>query len=188
MKKRLLFVILVAFCFMLILLYNNTVSAADYLESEAPEYVQEINSVFCKGTSVTIEERTDGENGAVIKWGENEILVPELTTVYGGGHEHEGKYKNASIVINGGTVENIWGGGLHKSYVENVTIELRNGRIIGGIMGGGAASNSPGCHKPYYQFASGKEGATTVVDNANIVIDGGSIFTLYGGAEGCRIC
>ena len=67
-----------------------------------------------------------------------EALVAENTSVFGGSHNSDEAIESSSITMNGGTVKNVIGGGLHKSIVKKATIIMNNGTITGSLMGGGA--------------------------------------------------
>ncbi len=172
MKKKLLFLV-AAFA-----LFVPSVLAAE------PNYDESVKAFFANGTPVTVEARTDGQDGALIKWDGGEKAVPADTSVFGGSHESDEKLATTSVTVNGGTLNNVFGGGLHKSSVGTSTVIINGGKFKGFIQGGGAASYSGStCHKPWYEGA--KENATTVVDNANVIINGGEIEKdVFGGGEG----
>ena len=151
MKKKLLFLV-AAFA-----LFVPSVLAAE------PNYDASVKAFFANGTPVTVEARTDGQDGALIKWDGGEKAVPADTSVFGGSHESDEKLATTSVTVNGGTLNNVFGGGLHKSSVGTSTVIINGGKFKGFIQGGGAASYSGStCHKPWYEGT--KENATTVVD------------------------
>lgn len=172
MKKKLLFLV-AAFA-----LFVPSVLAAE------PNYDESVKAFFANGTPVTVEARTDGQDGALIKQDGGEKAVPADTSVFGGSHESDEKLATTSVTVNGGTLNNVFGGGLHKSSVGTSTVIINGGKFKGFIQGGGAASYSGStCHKPWYEGT--KENATTVVDNANVIINGGEIEKdVFGGGEG----
>lgn len=176
MKKKLLFVIAACALF----LPATVFAAAD------PTYDEEVKAVFANGTPITVEERTDGEAGALIKWEGGELAVPANTSVFGGSHDNATKVESTSITVNGGTLYNIFGGGLHKSYVGTARVTVTGGTINGYIHGGGASSYAgTTCHQPWY--AGDKENATTVVDEAIVTIKGGNLSSatdVFGAGEG----
>ena len=160
MKKKLLFLV-AAFA-----LFVPSVLAAE------PNYDASVKAFFANGTPVTVEARTDGQDGALIKWDGGEKAVPADTSVFGGSHESDEKLATTSVTVNGGTLNNVFGGGLHKSSVGTSTVIINGGKFKGFIQGGGAASYSGStCHKPWYEGA--KENATTVVEK-----------DVFGGGEG----
>lgn len=176
MKKKLLFAIAACALF----LPATVFAAAD------PTYDEEVKAVFANGTPITVEERTDGEAGALIKWEGEELAVPANTSVFGGSHDNATKVESTSITVNGGTLYNIFGGGLHKSYVGTARVTVTGGTINGKIHGGGASSYAGStCHQPWY--AGDKENATTVVDEAIVTIKGGNLSSatdVFGAGEG----
>lgn len=176
MKKKLLFVIAACAFF----LPATVFAAAD------PTYDEEVKAVFANGTPITVEERTDGEAGALIKWEGGELAVPANTSVFGGSHDNATKVESTSITVNGGTLYHIFGGGLHKSYVGTARVTVTGGTINGNIHGGGASSYAgTTCHQPWY--AGDKENATTVVDEAIVTIKGGNLSSatdVFGAGEG----
>lgn len=176
MKKKLLFVIAACAFF----LPATVFAAAD------PTYDEEVKAVFANGTPITVEERTDGEAGALIKWEGGELAVPANTSVFGGSHDNATKVESTSITVNGGTLYHIFGGGLHKSYVGTARVTVTGGTINGNIQGGGASSYAgTTCHQPWY--AGDKENATTVVDEAIVTIKGGNLSSatdVFGAGEG----
>lgn len=176
MKKKLLFIIAACAFF----LPATVFAAAD------PTYDEEVKAVFANGTPITVEERTDGEAGALIKWEGGELAVPANTSVFGGSHDNATKVESTSITVNGGTLYHIFGGGLHKSYVGTARVTVTGGTINGNIQGGGASSYAgTTCHQPWY--AGDKENATTVVDEAIVTIKGGNLSSatdVFGAGEG----
>lgn len=171
MKKKLLFLV-AAFA-----LFVPSVLAAE------PNYDESVKAFFANGTPVTVEARTDGQDGALIKWDGGEKAVPADTSVFGGSHESDEKLATTSVTVNGGSLHNVFGGGLHKSSVGNSLVIINGGKFTGFIQGGGASSYTATCG--HTQYAGDKDGATTVVDNAIVVINGGEIAKdVFGGGEG----
>ena len=171
MKKKILFLV-AAFA-----LFVPSVLAAE------PTYDESIHAFFANGTPVTVEARTDGQDGALIKWKDGEQAVPSATSVFGGSHESTEKLTSTSVTVNGGSLHNVFGGGLHKSSVGNSVVTINGGKFTGFIQGGGASSYTTTCG--HVQYAGDKDGATTVVDNAIVVINGGEIAKdVFGGGEG----
>lgn len=171
MKKKLLFLV-VAFA-----LFVPSVLAAE------PNYDESVKAFFANGTPVTVEARTDGQDGALIKWDGGEKAVPADTSVFGGSHASDEKLESTNVTVNGGSLHNVFGGGLHKSSVGNSLVIINGGKFTGFIQGGGASSYTATCG--HTQYAGDKDGATTVVDNAIVVINGGEIAKdVFGGGEG----
>lgn len=171
MKKKLLLLV-AAFA-----LFVPSVLAAE------PNYDESVKAFFANGTPVTVEARTDGQDGALIKWDGGEKAVPADTSVFGGSHESDEKLESTNVTVNGGSLHNVFGGGLHKSSVGNSLVIINGGKFTGFIQGGGASSYTATCG--HTQYAGDKNGATTVVDNAIVVINGGEIAKdVFGGGEG----
>lgn len=178
MKKKLLFVI-VACAFFL----PATVFAA-----KAPKFDESKNLFFANGTPITIEERTDGQEGALIKWDGGEQLVPVNTSVFAGSHNSDEAIETASITMNGGTVKNIIGGGLHKSIVKKATVVMNNGTVTGSVMGGGAHHLKQTGDGDFIDssVAESKDRTTaiTIVDETTVTINGGTVkYGVWGGGE-----
>lgn len=178
MKKKLLFVI-VACAFFL----PATVFAA-----KAPKFDESKNLFFANGTPITIEARTDGQEGALIKWDGGEQLVPVNTSVFAGSHNSDEAIETASITMNGGTVKNIIGGGLHKSIVKKATVVMNNGTVTGSVMGGGAHHLHQTGDGDFIDssVAESKDRTTaiTIVDETTVTINGGTVeYGVWGGGE-----
>lgn len=173
--KKLLVALVVMFAGMV------TVNAA----AEAPEYevIGGKKVLLANGTAITIEAPKTEGMGALVKWEGGEIEVAADTSIFGGKHNSE-DHETSSITMNGGTVKNVFGGGLHISYVTSATITINGGKITGAIMGGG-----------YEEFTSCTEGdfnavteadvldSTTRVDAVTITVNGGNLdgAQVYGG-------
>lgn len=176
MKKKLLFAIAACAFFL-----PATVFA------KAPEYKPAEKVFYANGTAITIEARTDGEAGALIKWDGGEEAVAADTSVFGGSHNSDEVIENASIIMNGGTIKNIIGGGLHKSITKNVTITLNNGTVKA-VQGGGAhhfQMTDDGDYIPSsVAEAKNRDTAVTIVDKAIVTINGGTVTSsVFGGGE-----
>lgn len=155
--------------------------------AKAPEYVAGENSFYANGTPITIEARTDGEEGALVKWEGGEQAVAANDSVFGGSHNSDEVIENASITMNGGTIKNIVGGGLHKSITKNVTITLNNGKVTS-VQGGGAHHFNRTGDGDFIDSsvakAKNRDTAVTIVDEAIVTINGGTVTsTVYGGGE-----
>lgn len=186
MKRKIFITILLAFAFFTFLTLSNVVKAAE------PSYGDDGNGYltvgsqkcfFANGTHISIKERTDGVQGATIVWlNGNEtktVNVPSDINIFGGAHHDTTNYPSTKITMNGGTVKNIFGGGLHQSSVTNSEVIINAGHVTGSITGGGAnilANSDSGSHT----------GSTfsTVVTNAEVTVNNGTIYNVYGGGEG----
>lgn len=174
MKKKLLFAIAACAFFL-----PATVFAA-----KEPEYVESEKSVYANGTAVTIEARTDGVDGAVIKWDGGEVTVPAAVDVFAGAHN--GDVDEGSITMNGGRVYGIYGGGFHQGITGKTKIVINNGTVTT-VMGGGMHSGITSC--PDYvnttlEASTNRDTAVLVVDEAEIIINGGTISdSVWGGGQ-----
>lgn len=177
MKKKLSFLMAV------FALFVPSVMAAS-----TPEYEADVKALFANGTPITIEARTDGVDGALVKWDGGEKLLAATDSVFGGSHASDTKLDTTSITMNGGTLTNVFGGGLHKSHVGTANVTINGGKVTGATQGGGASSyKNTTCHTPWVEATvtdMSKEKATTIVDKAIVTINGGDLKDIFGGGEG----
>lgn len=146
---------------------------------------------FANGNEITIKERTDENEGALITWGENgEILVDSTANIFGGAHDDETEM-STHIIMEGGTVNAIFGGGLHKSNVTEALVEIKEGTINFQVCGGGVAALTTKCGCTWYN-GNAEESNCRVV-KSNVEIEEGATFSgkttngyslLYGGGQG----
>lgn len=181
MKKVLFFVMtLVASAF---IVPNAFAAAPQYYENFAGN--KEI--FFANGTPITISERTDSVEGALITWEGGQQLVTGEVGVFGGSHNSDVKV-NTSITMNGGTVRNIIGGGLHKSSVGTAEITLNGGTVKVAIYGGGydgyVWGNNENCSCANTNTLEKAKDSTVRVDEVTIMIYGGSVAYVMGGGGG----
>lgn len=176
------------------LLSFSNVFAADPSQLTTGTGEKEKTFFFANGNSIVIKARTDGEPGALITWGENgEALVPANTSVFGGAHDDD-TLMSTDITMEGGTVNAIYGGGMHKSNVSEAYIEIKAGTINYQVCGGGAAAltNSCGCEYASWDDGEAKDSPCRV-GKSTIIIEDGAEFNgegvygyslLYGGGQG----
>ena len=165
-----------------VVLFMPTVSA-----KSDPVYDEESNSVFANGTSITVNERTDGEKGILVKWDGGELVAPEEVDIFAGAHNSEEVMENVTITMNGGKITgSIFGGGYHTSVVKNSNI-IMNGGEVASIMGGGMHYGNPkdGDYvAKVLEDSFSRDTANVIVDEVKIVINGGKINnSVYGGGE-----
>lgn len=184
MKRKILFSLMLVSIFFTFLAFNNTVNAAE------PSYgdngyitLGSQKCFFANGTHISIKERDDGVEGATIVWLDgNEtktVNVPSDINVFGGAHNESTTYPSTKITMNSGTVKNIFGGGLHQSSTTNSEVVINGGRVTGSVTGGGAnvlANSDVGSHA--------ETTYSTIVDNADVTVNNGTIYMIYGGGEG----
>lgn len=157
-------------------------------ESVAPTTltISDVLYFFANGTPVTIQERTDGEAGALISWEDGEMLVGEQTNVFGGRHDDD-TATNGDITMTGGTVRNVFGGGLHKSHTILATVKMSGGKT-NSVCGGGVGALTKACGCSSHTFSGDALESPCVCDEARVFITGGEIGTLYGGGQGINYC
>ena len=145
-----------------------------------PYYDSFNNCVFACGVGITVDA-TSESNKLKVTWedesGTKSLEVPELVSIVGGGYgETEAvHYPGASITINGGRINSVFGGNLNNGTVGDVVIVMNGGDITSGLMGGGCAFNNATKKSSMNTVAH----ATIIVNNSN-----SHIFTLYGGGQG----
>lgn len=184
MKKKVLFFVtaLVASAFFV----PNVHAASDPVYYENFANNKEI--FLANGTPITIEERTDSVEGALITWEGGQQLVTGEVGVFGGYHDDTTEKVDTSITMNGGTVRNIIGGGLHASEVGNAKITLNGGTIKVAIYGGGYDGYVWGGEHCTCSSATNaavpSEQSNVRVDNVVIEVNGGSVTYVMGGGGG----
>lgn len=184
MRKKILLITLLILAFFILFMIPNIVNAAEPTYDPNNGYVLNGSQkcFFANGTEITITARQDGGDGATITWEGGHTNVPSDVSVFGGAHADPATY-DTKVIMNGGTVKNLFGGGLHESYVGTAEVIMNAGTVTGSVSGGGANvfANSDNC-APTAENATGS--ATRVV-NANVIINGGTIGkNLFGGGEG----
>lgn len=165
MKKN--FVLVVAVLFGLLLVPRVEVKA------EADSHYKDGESVFfANGAKVVITERTDGVEGAHLELSDGTSYNVPRINIYGG--SNNAPVENTNIVLEGGTVKNIYGGGmLGSGTVKNVSITVKGGKVgydISGTKQGG------------FIFAGGSSGAS--VSNAEIIVENIAMLSLQEGIVG----
>ncbi|MBS7020810.1 MAG: hypothetical protein KH135_02930 [Firmicutes bacterium] len=170
------------FTFLGMILCITGVSAKSTPVLETEHVLNGNKNFFANGTEITVKAREDGQKGATITWDGGSMNVDEKTHIFGGSHESDEVLESTKITMNGGQVANVIGGGLHKSHVKKTTVII-NGGTMTGVQGGGASSaNWTDCHRPWY--AQADESAINRVDEANVILNGGSSSLVFGGNEG----
>ena len=151
---------------------------------------------FAKGTSITIDKRDDGVEGAMITWIEDDQIRKEYVgihcNVFGGAHHTDQYIENTSITANGGTVGNLFGGGLHKSNIGTTRVVVNDITLANanaGIHGGGASSFIKDTDTPVWYDGDALK-STNYVENANVIVYNvtkaptANYVLVYGGGEG----
>ncbi len=157
--KKILFLFTLIFSLVIL---NITASYASSLPIYDETYNNNQGAIYAHGTPIIVSE----ENGkTIVSWENGSQIVPNSVTIFGGGNG--GNFASSSIAMNGGTVQNLVGGGIgfteeNSSFVSNTKIIINGGNVTNAIIGGG------------YFYAT--------VDTSNIEVNGGNIFSMQGGA------
>ena len=161
--------------------FLNSVSAVSKTPTTATIAGKEF--LFANGTPIKIVEREDGVAGAKVIYDGGEILVSEKTKIFGGCHDDD-TLVNSDITFEGGTIGDIYGGGLHKSHTVKAKITMLGGTTTS--VNGGAADqlvSTCTCNNRIYEGPI--EESWAQVEDIEIVIKGGTVKTLlYGGGMG----
>lgn len=113
-------------------------------------YVDDDGDVFACGNAITVDADPQDHGMNTITWvtGDGKtksISVPNGKSIYGGSDERRTAvtmtYPSASITINGGTVDTVYGGGIGSCDVAVTTVVINGGTISGNVYGAGFCSN-----------------------------------------------
>lgn len=156
--KKLIILFLLIFTFGLI---NISPTHASSLPIYDETYNNNQGAIYANGIPIIVSEE-DGKT--LVSWDGGSLTVPISVTIFGGGNG--GNFASSNIIMNGGTVQNLVGGGIgfteeNSSYVSNSKITINSGIVTNAIVGGG------------YFYAT--------VDTSNIEVNEGSIFSMQGG-------
>lgn len=177
MKKKLVFFITLLVA--AVLFVPNAFAA-----TKTPEYTTLGGKkvLIANGTPITISTPTTEGKGATVSWEGGSIEVDADASIFGGYHNDYENVVDTSITMNGGTVRNIHGGGLHKSSVETATIIINGGTVTGSLYGGGYEEFTD-CGEHDFNIVTEENVAnsTTRVETANITVNGGSLYVVFGG-------
>lgn len=191
MKNKVLLTMLFA-AILCVILVIPTYAAEDSVVG-VPEYttIGSEEYFFANGAAITVEARTDGQDGALVKWTENGVEKSQVlgdvkgatkTNIFGGMHNNDTAV-TTSITINGGYVQWIHGGGLHRSNTTTSNIVMNGGQVAQ-LNGGGADGWVPtacGCSAEDRLWIDGDyENAPCQTGTANITIKDGKIERLDG--------
>jgi len=142
-------------------LLNITTSYASSLPIYDETYNNNQGAIYANGTPIIVSEENDK---IVVSWENGSQIVPNSVTIFGAGNGRN--FASSSITMNGGTVQNLVGGGIgfteeNSSYVSNAKITINSGIVTNAIIGGG------------YFYST--------VDTSNVEVNGGNIFSMQGG-------
>jgi hypothetical protein len=139
---------------------------------------------FANGTPITITERTDGEEGALITWLGGSLAVGPTSNIFGGRHDDDSATIGA-VTMTGGTVKNVVAGGMHKSHTTKGFITMTGGTVTGSVFASASSFNKKcGCENGTTWYSGDPAGSPCVVDECHLDITGGSAYLVYGGGEG----
>lgn len=164
--------------------YEMPYYMADYYTKEEVDalrrtepYVTDDGDVFACGTAIIVDADQEDESKNTVTWftgnGKTKtISVPNSKNIYGGSGEAKTDvtmtYPSASVTLNGGIVNNIYGGGTGSCDIGVVTTVINGGSITGAVYGAG-----------YSGSKNNKIGYAHIILNA---CEGAP--SVYGGAQG----
>lgn len=132
--------------------------------------------VYAEGTPVVITESEAG--GIIVTWADGSLEVPAGTISIWGGSYTEGSdpvdYDRTSIVVNSGTLRNVWGGNRGPGHIKSVNVIINGGTLYGVNAGVGYGASAV----PTWKSADAGE---TIIDETNVTINGGEMTIVYGG-------
>lgn len=152
---------------------------SNYSVSEFPVYNEETQYLYACGTAITVDKsQTEGmlDITYLSEKGHEIMTIPENPIIYGGGDgsEHSVNYLNSDITINGGLINDVYGGNYGDGNVGVANIVINGGTFTQGLNGGGRS----------YINADTKVNFNSSVGCANIIVNNtdGEIPILYGGS------
>lgn len=143
--------------------------------SSTPVYDEDTNTFYANGTPIVIAE-VDGNTEISWNDGANSEVVNATTTVYGGGVAGT-SFESSSIIMNSGTVANIFGGGegtaTESADVKSVTIVVNGGTVVSYLSGSKYVGGN----------VAGGGTLASKVDTAKIEVKGGNVGAVMGGGK-----
>lgn len=199
MKRKTLVMLFIIAIFSAIIAMPVKAVTIPACEVGVPVYVEDIGGeeyFFANGAEIIVEARTDDQPGALVKWMEDGVeksqVLGTISNIFGGMHDNDTEVES-SITINGGYVNWIHGGGLHRSNTTSSTIVM-NGGQVGHIKGGGADQWITGTcdcgegiwHDGDYENAPCQTGTATITINGGTIkrIQEGKEAAVFGGGNG----
>lgn len=179
MKKILLFSLIISLGIL-----NITTSYASSLPIYDETYNNNQGAIYANGTPIIVSE----ENGkTVVSWENGSQIVPNSVTIFGGGNG--GNFASSSITMNGGTVQNLVGGGIgftveNSSFVSNTKIIINGGNIFS-VQGGAIATGKISGKNYSVGTKDDAINSKCRVNSANTIVNDGTIQSLlFGGGQG----
>lgn len=206
--KKIIVLILIAGLFFVFNVTSSSYAATTPVYDET--YNNNQGAFYANGIPIVISE---SEGNTVVTWKDGNIVVPNSVSIFGGGVGEN--YTSSQITMNGGIVQNITGGGIGytadtSSEVTTTNIVINNGTVTNSVAGGGyfysktitsnvelnggtvlslqgGALATGKISGVKYSVGSKEDSINSPcrVDNANVVINGGSITSLlFAGGQG----
>lgn len=143
-----------------------------------PYLAEDGKNFYAQGTPIVASA---GEDGKVhIEWADGSIdIVPNKLALWGGS-DTEGKdpidYDRTSIVVNGGTYWDVFGGNRGPGRIKSSNIIINDG-VIDSV---GAGVGHSCVFVPTWKSA---EAGEAIFDESNVTINGGDMYIVYGGTN-----
>ena len=154
--------------------------------------INDVMYVFANGTPITVTYDEDSGTNTVT-WTEGSIeQIPTNAIIFGGCHGSDATV-NTDVTIDGAKVGSVYGGGLHKSHVENAKVTVKNGAELIWVIGGGAnalvhdGECSEGSDNEAWIPADQAANSSTIVDTATVKVEGSDVKVtgaVFGGGQG----
>lgn len=179
--KKILFLFTLIFSLGLL---NITTSYASSLPIYDETYNNNQGAIYANGTPIIVSEE---KGKSVVSWENGSQIVPNSVTIFGGGNG--GNFASSSISMNGGTVQNLVGGGIgvteeNPSFVSNTKIIINGGNIFS-VQGGAIATGKISGKNYSVGTKDDAINSKCRVNSANTIVNDGTIKSLlFGGGQG----
>ncbi len=179
--KKILFLFTLIFSLGLL---NITTSYASSLPIYDETYNNNQGAIYANGTPIIVSEE---KGKSVVSWENGSQIVPNSVTIFGGGNG--GNFASSSISMNGGTVQNLVGGGIgvteeNPSFVSNTKIIINGGNIFS-VQGGAIATGKISGKNYSVGTKDDAINSKCRVNTANTIVNDGTIQSLlFGGGQG----
>lgn len=150
-------------CILFVIAFIPIVSNAQNTPVYDASYNQNLGAFYANGTDITIK-RDEQTNETVVYWNGGSQIIPESTSIFGGGTSGT-NYSSSNIIMDSGKVSYIYGGGIsleenNSANVQTSNITINGGEITGTVYGGGLIYSN--------------------VDNTNVIVNNGTIAGVSG--------